>query len=310
MPLWIPIAFLAIILWVIGNLTDKYLIEKFRHDDDEDTDANTLFLFSSLFAVPTALFAVFMGGHITIDLLHTLVGLTVGICNGFYIFFYLHAIAKTELSRLAPVYQTIPIFVAFLGWFFLGETLSFLQIISVVIIVTGAAILSYHRTSGHFKILPVIFILLSAIAVAFQFTLFKMTALSTSYWSGVLISSIGLFLFGTVIYLLSSRSRKHFNHIFIKKRYRVITLNLANELNEGAAVLVFTFATLLGPLALVQTVHAFHPVILFIVTTLAAKLGFDTLKEDISRETILQKTVGIALIGIGSAFVYIPLLYR
>lgn len=308
MPLWIPIAFTAVILWVIGNLIDKYLIESFRHDDDQDTDANTLFMFSSLFALPTGIFALIMGANFHFSLSQALIGIVVGVLNGTYLLLYLHALAKTEISRIAPVFQSIPIFTALFGFFFLRETLTSTQITAGLLVVSGAMILSYHKSSGKFKPLPTLLILAASVCVALQLTLFKVTALATTYWTGALLSSIGLFLFGLAVYVANKRSRKHLNHIFRTRQYRFIGINFANEVLDTLALFTFMFATLLGPLALVQTVHAYHPVITFMVTAIVAKLGYDVFGEEITRDVLLQKTLGIVLIGVGSAFIYIPLI--
>ncbi len=308
MPLWIPIAFFSVFLWVGNNLFDKFLLERFRHDDDQDTDANTLFMFSSAFAIPTGLLALFMGATGNVTPYEFLIGVTVGLLNGLYLLFYVNALAKTELSRIAPIFQSIPIWTALFGWIFLHEILTSTQLSAGALIISGAIILSYHRKKGKFNIVPTALILLSSVTVALQFTLFKITAVETSYWTGVFLSSIGLFLLGLCVYLANRRSRKHFNHIFKQRHYRVIGLNLANEVLDTAALLTFMFATLLGPIALVQTIHAYHPVFVFIMTAIATKLGFTAFKEDIDRNTILQKLLGIMLIGIGSAFIYLPLI--
>ncbi|MBX9906456.1 DMT family transporter [Patescibacteria group bacterium] len=308
MPLWIPIAFLAVILWVIGNLIDKHLIEHFRNDADSDTDANTLFMFSSLFAVPTALFALFMGANFRIDQLNILLGISAGLLNGIYLLLYLHALAKTELSRIAPVFQSIPVFTAIFGWIFLHEVLTQTQLIAGAFLIVGATILSYHKSTSKFMLLPVVYILIASAAIALQVTLFKAAALDTSFWTGMFWSSIGLIVFGLGVYAYNTRSRVHINAVFAKRNYKLIGLNLFNELIDNAAMFIFLFATLLGPIALVQTVHAYHPVILLIVTTIAMKLGFKSLKEDVSQGALIQKVGGLAFVCIGSALIYIPLI--
>lgn len=308
MPLWIPIAFSAVVLWVSGNLIDKYLIEKFRHDDDADTDASTLFMFSSLFALPTALFALIMGANFHITLLEAGAAVTAGLLNGIYLLLYLYAIAKTELSRTIPFFQSIPIFTAFFGWILLHETLTHTQLIAGAFITAGAFILSYHIKHKSFLFRPTLLILGSSAAISLQFTLFKYTALNTTYWTSALWSSIGLMLLGLIVFVSNKRSRTHIEHIFMKREYRIITVNLCNEFIDNVAIFTFLFATLLGPIALVQTVNAYQPILLLTATYLLAKFGYGFLKEDTSSTTFIQKTVGIFLIGIGSAFIYVPLI--
>ena len=308
MPLWIPIAFTAVVLWVTENLIDKYLLEKYRHDGDSDTDANTLFMFSALFALPTALFALIMGVHFNITFIEASAAVIAGLLNGIYLLLYLYAIAKTELSRTIPFFQSIPFFTAFFGWILLRETLTHTQLIAGLFITAGAFMLSYHVQNKSFRFRPTMLILGASAAIALQFTLFKYTALNTSYWTSVFWSSLGLICMGLFVYGISKRSRIHIQHIFIKKEYRIIVINLLNEFVDNLAMFTFLFATLLGPIALVQTVNAYQPILLLCATFLLTKFGYDFLKEDTSSTTFAQKALGILLIGIGSAFIYVPLI--
>lgn len=308
MPLWIPIAFIAVILWVLGNLIDKYLLEKFRNEEDNEADANTLFLFSAFFAVPVAGVAYAMGAHVTIAWSAFIGGIGVGVLNGVYLLLYLHAAARAEISRIVPIFQLVPVFTALLGWYFLHEILTSFQIIAGLLVLSGATILSYQRTKTKFQFEPVLMMLFACAAIASQLTLFKITTLATTYWTGVFWSAVGLALFGLLVYISSTRSRRHWNSIFIKKEYRIFVLNIGNEVLDSAAYLTFLFATTLGPIALVQTANAYQPVLLLVFAAVATKLGFDHVAEDISRETLIQKIFGIVLIGIGSACIYVPLI--
>lgn len=306
-PLWVPVALIAVVLWVIGNITDKFLIEKYFRDKEVSTGPSTLLLFSLFSAIPTAAIALLCGADMIGSKNAISIGLVSGLFNGLYLLSYLKAVERTELSRVIPVAQSVPIFGFILAWFLLDEQLSGLQIFSGALILLGAVTLLYHRKEGRFDLWSFLFMLSASFCIATQMALFKVSALDIGYWSTVLWSNVGLFTLGLCIYSWNAKTRSEFNGIFLKKRYKVIAANAINELNETIAILVFSAATLLGPLALVQSVTAYQPIILLIITTIAAKFGFDFLKEDISKSTLAQKIIGIALVGIGSALVYLPL---
>jgi len=304
MPLWIPIAFTAVLLYVVGNIIDKYLIEDLRDEETNESQPNTLVLFSALFSIPTILIALLMGGGIFVSPIQLVAGISVGLLNGLYLLLYLYAIAESELSRVTPIFQSVPIFTGIMGFFVLGEILTTPQITAGLLVIAGAIILSYERSEEHFRLKPFFLILGSSFAVAIQLTLFKFTALETSYWTGVLLNGVGLAVFGFLIYIFHAHARQHIHKIFREKQYRMIGLNAVNEVIDLLAYFTLLFATTLGPIALVQTVHAYHPVFVFIISALATYFGLKGLQEDISKESMLQKAVGIVCITAGSVYMY------
>ncbi len=307
MPLWIPIALLSTCIYVCGNLFDKYLLDRFRNEDEGISDANALFMFSSFFAIPTTILALYMGASMGLQLYQILIGLLAGVFNGLYLLLYLHSIARAELSRVTPVFQSVPIFLAIFGYIILNEVLTLPQMIAGLFIVAGSITLSYHKSEGRFHAVPTLLIFGASIAVSLQFVLFKYAAIDTSFWTSVLWSSVGLILFGATIFILNRNSRKHFLHIFRARQYKMIFLNFCNEIVDTTALLTLMFAQTLGPIALVQTVDAFHPIILMLGTSLLTILGFKSIQEDVSKYTLAQKIVGLLLIGIGSVYIYYPL---
>ncbi len=306
MPLWIPLAFVAVILWVIGNMADKFLVEKYFKDSDEHTDADTLLMFSAAFAIPALLLALFMGAKIDGLSLAAVIGLCAGVANGAYLFSYLKAVGRTELSRIIPIAQTVPLFGFIFAWMFLGEHIPASALLAGGVILLGAVVLVYHRGAGRVDLHSLFLILCASAAIALQMVLFKMSAETLGYWTGIFWTSVGLCGFGVVLYVRNTRSRQNFNALFRERSYGIISVNVVVECIELLAILVFSYAVLLGPVALVQTVTAYQPIVLLIATYAATRFGFSFLKEDISHSALVQKIAGIILIGVGSYYAYAP----
>lgn len=307
MPLWIPIGLLAVLLWVTGNIIDKYLVERYAHDHEDDTDMDTLFMFSSLFAIPTLILALCLGGSIETAGMVKVTGIVAGLLFGLYLFLYLRALGRSELSRIIPIFQSIPLFGFVFAWIMLGETITRGEMIAGAIILIGSAIISYHHSKERFDTLSFLFILIGSASIALQETLFKHTALSTDYWTGILWSSVGLFLFGLVIYVIRPQGRAAFNRIFAHRRFALIGTNTANEVLDNTASLVFSFAILIGPIVLVQSMNAYQPLIILIVAFVAQKLNIRFLSEDMTFLTLGQKVIGIGFIFVGSLLLYYPM---
>lgn len=306
LPLWVLIGLAAQVFWVIGAIIDKYLIEKyFSGDDEEDGGVGTLVLFSSVFSVGISIVAAIIAwDDIAFSFTAASLGILVGIANALWVLMYLYAIEKSELSRTIPIFQTIPIFGFIFGYIFLAETLTNIQLLGTLIVITGAFILSYHFTNNSFAWKPFGLMLGASAIVAFQETLFKVVALDFSYWSSAFWLGIGFSLFGLVLYCCVSSYRKQFLHHISKHNNTIWYANGINELMDNSANLMFAFAVTLGPIALVQSINAYQPLLMLIVSYSVYVTFGDFLDEDLGKGTIIQKVLGVVIITIGSILIY------
>jgi uncharacterized membrane protein len=69
------------------------------------------------------------------------------------IYFYLQALQTEEASIIAPFFQAAGVFGLILGYFILGEQISYFQIIGVLLIIAGSVILSlrFGQGTSHVK---------------------------------------------------------------------------------------------------------------------------------------------------------------
>jgi len=76
-------------------------------------------------------------------------------------------------------------------------------------------------------------------------------------------------------------------------------INAINEILNIVAKMIFNFATLLAPLALVWTVNGAQPLVVLIFGLILTLFWPKAFKEDISKANLAKKAIFIILIFVG-----------
>jgi drug/metabolite transporter (DMT)-like permease len=309
-PLWVYIGFGAQLLWVAGNLFDKYLIETFfRGEDDEDDEGiGTLVLFSAFFALLlSAGIWIGWGEAIAFDQSSVLWGLAIGLLNAVWVIAYLYAIGRSELTKTVPIFQTIPVFGFIFGFLLLGEVVTTGQFFAATSLMLGSFILSYNFKEKTMSWLPLFLMLGASATVALQEVIFKLVALETTFVTSAFWQGIGLGLAGAILYVAIPNYRTQFNTFIHEYNGKIWGVSALNEIFDNAATLVFSYAILLGPVLLVQAVNAYQPLVLLLVSYIVAIFFGNYLREDTSQASTIQKVIGIATITAGSVWLYLSI---
>ncbi len=295
---WLLFACITLFLWIAGNILDKYLISVVFKETEDNRDIRALMLFSTLAVVPIAL-AVLIGWHSSISSENSAVyGIIAGGCNGVWLWFYFKALARTELSRVTPFFQLTPLFGVVLAFGMLGEILSVSQLFAGGLVLAGGAILSYHRHERRMDWYTALYKIIAAGALSAQMVFFKLLALQSSYANALFWTSVGLILFTTVLSVcIPGFLKDAFQRAFSSRKG--VMVNVINECVDNGANLSYVYAAMLGPVALVQSIVAFQPILLLLVSVVSTKIGATFLSEDVSHITLMQKIVGIACASAG-----------
>lgn len=297
---WFIIALIAPLAHAAVNHIDKHLISKYL----KGGEVGSLILFSALFAVVALPFVVWMEPAVFVITKTDAVLLMI---NGFLLILayicYFYALNKDEASFVAPLFQLVPIFSFGLGYFFLGETLSMMQITGSLVIIVGAVILSFEfgRAKVQLKKAVLLLMISSSLLYAINAVLFKFVAESQQrFWPALFWDFLGKVVFGILIFLTIAPYRRQFLTVLKENKKAVLTLNSLGEilavLGEGA----LAFTTLLAPVVLVQVVSGFQPMFVFLYGVLLTLFWPSFEKESLATKSLLQKFIGIALIILGS----------
>jgi len=318
---WFILILVAQLTWAFGNYLDGYLLRRYRPDEDGGESAvGTLILVSGFFQAVMAvgmfvLASVLASRGIITDTplalptKERLVALGVGVMEIVWIIPYLYALERSDETRAAPLFQTVPLFGLALGLFFFDEVPTMMQIVAGIIIMGGSVLLNthFHKKDGERLDLGVIgLMMLASFIIALAAFFFKVTALQENYFGTAFWMNVGGFLTGVAMWVLIPSYRKDFNAFVAKRDWRGFGINAVNEVSDSLAILAFYGAVVLGPsTALVQASVAYQPVFILLIGLIAAKLGSEAHVGQLEDMGVLQRIVGIITIVIGSLIIFI-----
>src|SRR5262249_53126699 len=138
---WFFIALWAPFLLACANHIDKFVLSRYL----KKKNIGAIVILSSLFsgvAIPIVLF--FQPDVNDVSLSQGSALVATGSSSVLAAVCYLYALDMDEASFVTPFHQTVPIFAFVLGYFSLGETISFAQGLGALIIIAGALALSFE----------------------------------------------------------------------------------------------------------------------------------------------------------------------
>lgn len=216
------------------------------------------------------------------------------------IYFYMRALQTEEASTVAPFFQGTAVFGLILGYFFLGETLAFLQIFGVILIVAGSALISLRFGKGvpRVKTRLVVLMLICAFTMSLSSLIFKFFAVQDDFWKTVFWSYAGDAVFGAGLMCIAA-NRRQFAKMFRDNTGAVLGINASNELINLGGSIAASYAYLFAPLGIVQAIGGTTPffVLFFgvLISIFWPKIG----REAIGWGNIAQKIIAIALVVAG-----------
>lgn len=300
---WFLLALIANLLWSIGNFIDKVLTDRFVKGEGRALVLTLYTCLLSLCALPVIGFL--HPEALTISPWHAGLFVLAGFIEMLGIIFYLKALSDDETSTVVPFFQIVPIFSLGLGFLFLGEILAQHQIIAMVGIIMGGVLLSLEFREGkrvRLKLSLVALMLASSFCYALFDALFKLGALNSDFWSGIFWQQAGIVVMGILIFIIRPACGRGFIENVRNHGRRVFSLNMLNEALYIGGMMLFAFALLFAPIALVATVNAYHPLFVFIIALLLTLFVPGLIKERMTLRHLFQKLFAILVIVLSSSY--------
>lgn len=292
---FLPIAILAYLFNGISMIIDKVLLRSSVKDP-------LVFTFYATVSGAVVLVLIPFGLNLTNPatvILSILSGVifALGLLTLFLALKYSDLIVATPLvGALNPVSSLI------IGSVFLSITISTNQLISFILLLGGGILLTlklWWQKSVFSK--QFLIILSSGIFFGLSYVLLRMAFETSTYLNVLIISRLGMALFGLVFLIFPSTRRQIFSgkitkHHFINK---ISFWVLASQLAGGLSGLLITFAVSLESPAIVNSIYGIQYILLFGVVLLMAKISPHLLDENLKSQTILEKILGLILVAGG-----------
>ena len=295
--MWILFAFSGPILWAASTHIDKYLVEKYF----KDSSTAVLMVFTACIGVVMMPFILyFQPTTLSLLLLDILVMIASGCLYMAAMLFYLQAIQSEEASVIAPLFQTTILFTFILGYFILGETLSWTNAIGAVLIVIGALTLSLNTSLrfGKLKLKTLFLMLLCTFILASSTVIFKYFAVQQQFWSVTFWTYVGEAIFGVGILLVPGYFKQFMTLLKINTK-AMLAINGANELINLGGGLGVRFASLLAPVVLISAISSTTTLFVFLFGILLTIFLPKIAHEDISKRNLIQKGLAALIVTVG-----------
>ncbi len=296
--LWLIVAILAYLILAVVFLVDKYLLV------GPIPNPKVYSFYIGVLGVAVLLLVPFIDFYI-LEPFQFLLAFISGASFIWGIFWFFKGLKQFESSRIVPaVGGILPIFTFLLVYLFSGgkEILQLWEVLAFLLLIFGSVLITYEKSKGiPLKSLRVSTVAAFFFAVSFVFA--KYVYLENPFLLGLVWIKLGGVLMA-LIFLFNRRLRSELFKEKIGLQKKTAAIFLSSQTAGAGAGILQNWAIALAPLAYIAFVNALQGVQYVFLVILAVLLSLkfpQLLKEQISREVILQKIVAILLIGAGLA---------
>ena len=215
---------------------------------------------------------------------------------------------REEVSRVTPVWQSSPVFVALFAVLFLDESLAWHGWLAVLLVVSGAIAVSIDLNRGGlaaFSVRPTFFILLTGAAIiGVAQLLLKVASEDLGVWHNMAFRGIGLC---TSIALPWMRPPYPAGLIvWLRNPKNAVSIMLTESVGPFTGNLLLLSAIAVGPISLVSALLGTRPIWVLAGTLLLGFTAKHFISERITGKGLVLKTVatsavvaGIVIISVG-----------
>jgi drug/metabolite transporter (DMT)-like permease len=218
----------------------------------------------------------------------------------------IYLLKKEEISRVVPVVYTYPIFVALIAVPLLGESISPLQWLSVVIVVAGAVIVSFKQNpfgNAVWPGKPFLALVGASLLLAMADITSKYALTYFSFWNMFSVNAFSIF---GVFFVFSMRPHVMRQLRDMNHRNRSLGLMAFNETLTPIALTGSFWALSRGPVSLVSTIISSRPIFVVIYALiLNYTLPRFLVKSTTSKTMLVFRLIATAMIVGGIFIIYL-----
>ena len=297
--MWFLIALLGYLFLAIVFILDKVVVSQSRIKPVVYTFYSTIFMFVALLALP------FFGWRL-LNGLDWWWAVVSGVGFGLALWTFYKAVQHGEVSHIGPFNSAIiTIFLYLIGYYFLAEKLSPLQIIGIIILVLATLLLSSEKSRKHNGfhigfIWAILSALLFAISHASAKYLYGIYPFGTAFiWTRATTGLVGLFVLFFPAVRKTFKKKKNTKKTYAGKH--AIGIVVTDKIFGVLSVICIQYAMSLGSPTLVQALSGLQFALMFIFIYVLTKMLPRVFKEYFTKQELRGEFMAIVLILVGSA---------
>ncbi|MBI4992818.1 MAG: DMT family transporter [Candidatus Magasanikbacteria bacterium] len=308
--MWFFIAILGYFLLAIVFILDKLIVQKSVSKPVVYTFYSTIIMFGALIAWPFIGFDLLAG----MDWLWAIVS---GVAFGFALWTFYISVHHGEVTHIGPFNGAmVTIFLYVLGWQFLGEKLSGLQIGGIVILIFASLLLSFEKSRKHsgfhvgflWAIVSGLLFAISHVSAKYLYGIYPFwTAL---IWTRATTGFVGLLILlsPTVRAALARRSPHRADGGGAKTKPKTYArrhagwIIAADKVFSVLSNVLIQYAMAIGIVTLVGAISGLQFVLMFVMVLLLTKLLPRVFKEYFTKKELVVELIALVLVVIGLVF--------
>lgn len=218
---------------------------------------------------------------------------------------YFRALELDDSTNIGIFTQLAPVFYLILGWFFLGDTFSPIQLVAFVIILLAPFLIVFTTRKNSRKIrirAAISAIIYVLIAVIGNIIFIKAEeASSLNFVQDLLILFFGKGITGVIVVYVNPKWHKRLKYVMKKSRKKVLRPLICNFIVSLFKEFSYRGALALAPAVAIASVtsDSAEPIVIFfmgiILTLIWPKFG----REKLDRKTVLVHLIATALVVVG-----------
>ncbi|MGB3988568.1 MAG: EamA family transporter [Minisyncoccales bacterium] len=295
---WLPITTIAYLLLALVSLFDKYLLT-------DKIPNPKIYAFYTSFFRGAIIFLIPIVGFTIMETKHLITAFLAGASFYIALLFFYKSVKEFEVSRIVPaVGALVPIFSLALAFIFSqgNERLTALEVAALILLISGSFLINYKK-GVKFTPTGILFAALTSLFFANHFILAKYLYIAYPFWTAIISINLGGFVLSLFFLSFSKEIRKN---IFSEKTIFNSSTALLFFSSKGLSAIGGLFQNLaifLAPtvstVAIINGLQGVQYAFLLIITVLISIKLPKILKEEISKEAIVMKSLAIFLIFFG-----------
>jgi len=219
-----------------------------------------------------------------------------------YIFFV--TLAKGEVSRVIPfVFGLVPLFDVLIGLITHTNLLTTNQAVAMFVLIPGAFLVSYQKGKLWGK--HVALKILSAFLFSSYYALWHAASQTGPFLNNLMWNRLGAALILVALLIIPAYRKKVLNNEKVENKGSTSFIFLFKQALGGANFIFFSALLSLGTVSIINALQGFRYVFLLFFSSLLSKKRRHLIEEQTGDHAILQKSFGIALIFLGTIFLFI-----